>query len=120
MIDGHCILCNRLADWIDHRIKPDRLQVAALQESDLSEDINSQDSVVLLKGEQILIKSDAILELAGLLRFPWNGLRVFQIVPQFLRDWIYDFVASKRYGWFGKKEECRVGGYRNLKILSSK
>jgi predicted DCC family thiol-disulfide oxidoreductase YuxK len=30
------------------------------------------------------------------------------ILPKFIRDKVYDFVAKNRYKWFGKKEECLV------------
>jgi predicted DCC family thiol-disulfide oxidoreductase YuxK len=35
-------------------------------------------------------------------------LYVFKIVPAFLRDLVYDWVASNRYRWFGKKEACMI------------
>jgi len=36
-----------------------------------------------------------------------NPLRYFfYFIPRFLADIIYDFVAKRRYSWFGKKEEC--------------
>ena len=33
---------------------------------------------------------------------------VFLVVPQFLRDAVYRFIARNRYRWFGKEETCRV------------
>lgn len=30
------------------------------------------------------------------------------IVPTFLRDGLYDYVAENRYAWFGESEECRL------------
>ena len=30
------------------------------------------------------------------------------IIPAPLRDAIYDYVAKRRYDWFGKEEECIV------------
>jgi predicted DCC family thiol-disulfide oxidoreductase YuxK len=35
-------------------------------------------------------------------------LQILRIVPYFLRDAIYDFVADNRYKWFGKRQECMV------------
>jgi len=35
-------------------------------------------------------------------------LHVFRIVPKFLRDNIYEFIAERRYKWFAKKAECRI------------
>ncbi|MGL6267168.1 MAG: thiol-disulfide oxidoreductase DCC family protein [Chitinophagaceae bacterium] len=33
-------------------------------------------------------------------------LYVFIIVPRFIRDGVYNFIARNRYKWFGKKESC--------------
>lgn len=30
------------------------------------------------------------------------------VVPPFLRDKFYDFVAANRYNWFGEAPECRL------------
>jgi predicted DCC family thiol-disulfide oxidoreductase YuxK len=30
------------------------------------------------------------------------------VVPRFLRDAVYTFVARNRYRWFGRTETCRV------------
>ena len=42
------------------------------------------------------------------LRFPWPLFWIFMLVPRSLRDWIYDFIARHRYGWFGKRDTCMV------------
>ncbi|HCW63542.1 MAG TPA: thiol-disulfide oxidoreductase, partial [Leeuwenhoekiella sp.] len=28
--------------------------------------------------------------------------------PNFIRNAVYDFIASHRYKWFGKKESCML------------
>jgi predicted DCC family thiol-disulfide oxidoreductase YuxK len=33
---------------------------------------------------------------------------VLVVVPRFLRDAVYRFIARNRYRWFGKSETCRV------------
>lgn len=33
---------------------------------------------------------------------------MFLVVPAPLRDAVYDYVAKRRYGWFGKEDECIV------------
>ena len=32
----------------------------------------------------------------------------FLIVPVFIRDAAYDFIAQRRYQWYGKREICRL------------
>jgi predicted DCC family thiol-disulfide oxidoreductase YuxK len=38
----------------------------------------------------------------------WRLLYSLILVPRFLRNAVYDFVAGNRYKWFGKKEACWV------------
>jgi predicted DCC family thiol-disulfide oxidoreductase YuxK len=30
------------------------------------------------------------------------------IVPRFIRDAVYDFIAVRRYRWFGQRQACMV------------
>jgi predicted DCC family thiol-disulfide oxidoreductase YuxK len=38
----------------------------------------------------------------------WKWVKIFEIVPKFIRDAVYNLVANTRYKWFGKKEECWI------------
>jgi predicted DCC family thiol-disulfide oxidoreductase YuxK len=53
-------------------------------------------------------KSSAALKIASKLGFPRNLLGVFLIVPIFVRNWIYNYIAKNRYKWFGKQNECMI------------
>ena len=66
------------------------------------------DSIVLLKQGKTFIKSEAALLIAKELKFPWSMFQVFLIIPKFLRDPLYNFIAKRRYKWFGKKDACRI------------
>lgn len=66
------------------------------------------DSLVLFTPDGIYTESDAALLLAGLYHRPWSWLRFLKIIPRFLRDSIYRWVAKNRYRIFGKKESCRL------------
>ncbi len=46
--------------------------------------------------------------MAKQLRFPTNILAVFLVVPAFIRNWVYTFIAKNRYKWYGKKESCMI------------
>ena len=39
---------------------------------------------------------------------PCGWSTAFMAVPRPLRDWVYDFVASHRYRWFGRRDVCMV------------
>lgn len=114
LFDGVCNLCNTS---VQHVIKHDKNNVflfAALQ-SDLGLEIiknynidtSKTDSILLYTPEKgVTSKSTAALKIAGHLGFPHNLLPVFFIVPPFIRNWVYDYIAKNRYKWFGKKASC--------------
>jgi predicted DCC family thiol-disulfide oxidoreductase YuxK len=52
--------------------------------------------------------SDAALMLVSTLSSPLRHLTVLRIVPRFVRDPIYRWVARNRYLWFGQKESCML------------
>ncbi len=66
------------------------------------------DTVTVVDGERVYIKSDAALYVAGRLPFPWPLLQCFAIVPRAWRDRLYNIVARNRYKWFGQKSACYV------------
>jgi predicted DCC family thiol-disulfide oxidoreductase YuxK len=53
-------------------------------------------------------KADAVLtitkDLSGLL----PTLSMLKILPIFILNPIYDFIAKNRYQWYGKKENCMI------------
>ena len=72
-------------------------------------DPEKTDSILLYSEEHGLsIKSSAALNIAKHLGFPRNLMSIFFIVPTFIRNWVYDFVARNRYKWYGKKDACMI------------
>lgn len=69
-----------------------------------------QGSILLWENGKIYERSTAVLRVAGKLRGGWRLLYGFIILPRFLRDGIYHFIARNRYRWFGKKDSCMVPG----------
>jgi predicted DCC family thiol-disulfide oxidoreductase YuxK len=61
------------------------------------------DSVVVCTEEgQALARGDAAIHIGYALSRGWRLLSLlFSLVPRFLRNWLYDFVAKRRYRWFG-------------------
>lgn len=118
LFDGVCNLCNSSVDFIIRNDKRGRFKVAPLQsdtgkkllkDAGLSEErIASLDSVLLYRKGRVYGKSKAALEIAKNLGFPISLLYGFIIIPPFLRDIVYNFIARNRYRWFGKKETCRL------------
>lgn len=114
MFDGVCNLCNDAVDFIIVRDKNDTFKFGALQEEmskEILKDFNVKedylDSIILVRGDQVFYKSKAALEIARNLSGLWPLFYGLIIIPAFIRDPIYDWIARNRYKWFGKRETCR-------------
>jgi len=113
LFDGHCILCNRLILFIIKKDPKSIFQFAAL-ESETGKKIrakylsntNSINSFVLIQNNIAFTKSTAALKVAYQLKGFSKILSVFIIIPPFLRDPIYNLIASNRIKWFGRQESC--------------
>lgn len=116
LFDGICNLCNSSVQFIIKHDKQNQFMFAALQ-SDAGKaiiktyniDTKKTDSILLYSPEKgIDYKSTAALKIALKLGFPQNLMCMFFIVPPFIRNWVYDFIAKNRYKWYGKKEACMI------------
>jgi predicted DCC family thiol-disulfide oxidoreductase YuxK len=115
LFDGVCNLCDASVQRVIKADRADLFRFASLQseaaqellrQSDLSED--HLKSVVLYHQDRFYTHSDAVLESARLLGGAWSLLYVFKIIPRFIRDGIYNWIARNRYRWFGKKDQCMI------------
>ncbi|PHI20368.1 thiol-disulfide oxidoreductase [Lewinellaceae bacterium SD302] len=113
LFDGHCNLCNGAVQWVLARDKEGVIRFASLQ-SEVGQRLQEQfkldpaalDSIVLVKNKQAYQKSTAALETAASMGGIYSVANVFKVVPAFIRNAVYDFVARNRYRWFGRSEEC--------------
>ena len=64
------------------------------------------DSVILYSKGKVYHKSAAALRIAWRLKFPYPLLCIGFILPPFLRNGLYDWIATNRYQWFGKLDSC--------------
>jgi predicted DCC family thiol-disulfide oxidoreductase YuxK len=111
--DGLCNLCSASVRFIIQRDPAGKFKFASLQSEvvrqwlvKLGHDPAVLHTIVLVKGEKMFFKSDAALEIARCLSGLWPVLYVFKIVPRFIRNPVYDWIARNRYRWFGKRETC--------------
>ena len=117
LFDGVCNLCNVSVLYVIKRDKKDKFLFAPLQSAigkDITKkfniDTNKIDSILLYNPTKnsLVYKSSAALQVAKQLGFPTNILVVFLIVPTFIRNWVYNYIAKNRYKWYGKKESCMI------------
>ena len=115
IFDGVCNLCEFSVNFIYERDRTGKFTFTPAQ-SPLGKkllqqhhvNIDALDTVVLVKNNRTYSRSSAALEIAAELDPPWHVLSLFSFIPEPVRDQIYDFVASNRYEWFGKKESCMI------------
>ena len=113
--DGVCNLCNGAVQFTIERDGSNTFKFASLQSKYAQENIalfniapENLQSFILLENNKVYLRSTAALHVAKKLNGLWPLLYGFIIVPRFIRDAIYNYVAKNRYKWFGKQESCWV------------
>lgn len=111
--DGVCNLCNGAVQFIIARDYRNVFQFASLQSGFAKEKLapygivpDQHQSIILLRDGKVYQQSSAALRIAKNLSWLWPLLYGFIIIPPFIRDALYRFVANNRYRWFGKRESC--------------
>ncbi|MFC2110048.1 thiol-disulfide oxidoreductase DCC family protein [Bacteroidota bacterium] len=115
LFDGYCNLCDRSVNFVLKRDSKEYFLFCALQTnkatkilSDLNHKLKDMKSIVLIENNKTYTKSTAALRIVKKLNYGWPLLYAFIIIPPFIRNAVYDFVAKRRYTWYGKKDTCRI------------
>ncbi len=113
--DGVCNLCNASVQFVLRRDPRGYFRFASLQSNTAQELLRGVPgapeelaTIVLLENGACYTRSEAVLRIARRLSGLWPALYVFKLIPRFLRDPIYSFIARHRYRWFGKRESCML------------
>ncbi|TGL69834.1 thiol-disulfide oxidoreductase DCC family protein [Leptospira jelokensis] len=112
--DGVCHLCMGSVQFLLKRNPSESLLFSSIGSKTYMEIVPKSsestlpDSILYWKQGKLLVESDAILGITKELSFPWKLGIVFWIVPKWIRNAIYRFIAKHRYQWFGKAESCMV------------
>jgi predicted DCC family thiol-disulfide oxidoreductase YuxK len=73
-----------------------------------SRDVRRLETIVLIDGPREYRRSTAFLHiLRRLPRFKWLAY-VGAVLPEGIRDQVYDLIATHRYRWFGKQNQCMM------------
>ena len=115
LFDGVCNLCNNAVKFLIKHDHLNKFMFSSLQ-SAMGQSLLQQynlpqknlDSFVLIQNEKVFFKSTAALQVAKQLTGPIKLLYGFIIVPAFIRNAVYNFIAKNRYKWFGKKDSCMI------------
>jgi predicted DCC family thiol-disulfide oxidoreductase YuxK len=124
--DGVCGLCNGFVDFTMARDPAARFRFATLQGETAAALLREQAlaagpdsgaadsqqnplrSVLLWENGILYRRSDAALRVIARLGGIWRLAAPLRLIPRFVRDLVYDFIARNRYSWFGKRDACRM------------
>ena len=108
-IDGICVLCNRLSRILIRLDAKNQFLFSTLNSGYAKKTLvqPKEDSILVFSQKGIIYsKSKAILFIIRQLPYvKWIGI-LFQIIPTFILDHLYDIIAKNRYRWFGKHDAC--------------
>lgn len=112
--DGDCGLCDRSVKALIRMDKGHRLRYATLQGETavrLMGELEGEAggwSIKLLDDKGLHDRSTAALRAiahaGGVKKLALVGL----LIPRFVRDGVYRWIATNRYRWFGKVEQCML------------
>lgn len=115
LFDGVCNLCNRNMLFLIRNDPQQKLKFCSVQSPAgqailawLGLPLDTHESILLLEGENIYEKSDAVLHIAYYLSWHFRWLFVGKILPRFIRDNLYLWVARNRYRLMGRSNVCAV------------
>lgn len=117
LFDGVCNLCDGIVQFIIRHDRKDVFRFAPIQ-SAVGEEIIRHIAVNTTETDSILLydpgkdhyhyKSEAAIKIAVSLGGIYSVMGIFSVLPGFLTDLLYDYIARNRYRWYGRKTECMV------------
>ena len=113
--DGVCQLCNRSVNFLIKQDKKNVLKFASLQSAYAQNVVpkallnhEKLDSIIVYTDGKFYDQSIAVLKLCKILGGLFTVFLIGYLLPRFIRDGLYSFIANNRYRWFGITDQCRV------------
>ncbi len=115
LFDGVCNFCNSAVNFVIKRDKNNLIQFSPLQ-TEIAHELlarhklptEDMKSFIFIEEGKSYTQSTAALKVCRYLTGLWPLLYSFIIIPRFIRDGIYKWIAKNRYKWFGQKTECMI------------
>ncbi|KAA8529526.1 hypothetical protein F0562_033675 [Nyssa sinensis] len=117
LYDGVCHLCHKGVKWVIEADKHRKIKFCCLQSKGAEPymrlcGVDREDVLhrfLFIEGPGLYHQgSTAALRVMSYLPLPYSVLSTLLVVPMPLRDAVYDYIAKRRYDWFGKEEDCLV------------
>ncbi|WP_316753676.1 DUF393 domain-containing protein [Pedobacter gandavensis] len=113
--DGICNLCNDVVQFVIKRDKKGQCRFTTLDGEYAKNvlgrykvDLEQMDSILLLEGDKLYSKSTAALRILKKMDGAWPVLYCFIVLPESIRDRLYDLIAKNRYLLLGRSVSCWV------------
>lgn len=116
LYDGGCGLCHASVRFILKHEREPRFCFAAL-DGETARALRTRlpgripedsSTVVVVDGDEVLLRSRAFFRIGQNLRFPWRLLAGFRVLPAFLTDLPYRLVARLRQRLWGRVDTCTL------------
>ncbi|SJZ39293.1 thiol-disulfide oxidoreductase DCC family protein [Sediminibacterium ginsengisoli] len=115
IFDGVCNLCNRSVRFVIKHDPHKHFRFASLQSDAARQflaahdtDAADSDSFILAENGRVSRYSTAALKVCRQLNGLWPLLYGLIIIPPFIRNAVYRYVARNRYKWFGRRDSCMI------------
>lgn len=113
LFDGTCGMCTALVPWIVRHEADADLRFASLQSeparqvlADHGLDTFDPETMYVIEGSDVFVRSAAVARFARHLRWPWRILTWISWIPGPVPDRVYRYVARNRHRWFGAPDAC--------------
>ena len=111
LYDGECNFCNTWICFIKSKLKKNEISFIPFNSIEGEKTIEkfklkNQNSVAYIQNNIVFFKSIAVLKICKQLQFPYNLLQFSKIIPAFLLDFAYDFIAKRRLKLTSNKQCC--------------
>lgn len=113
VFDGVCALCSGFVKWVIKRDKTEQFLFTTAQSSlgqslfkHFQLDAEDFETNLVFHSGQVFMRMEALFAICRVLGWPWRFVCVFQILPGFLLDWMYERIKRNRYAMFGKYNTC--------------
>lgn len=117
VFDAKCLLCSA---WVQFLLKHDKegiFRFASIQSKAGAEllahaglRVTNLETLLLVDGKRSYQHTAAILRVLHQLGFPWRLAWIGWLVPPFIRDALYRWIARNRYRFFGRSDACFLPG----------
>jgi predicted DCC family thiol-disulfide oxidoreductase YuxK len=115
LFDGVCNFCNSAVNFIIKRNTRSNILFAPMQTEtgqkllkQYDQPVEDMQSFIFIENGVAYKQSTAALRVCRHLRRLWPLCYAFIIVPKFIRDGIYNWIARNRYKWFGVRQQCMI------------